>query len=476
LAGAGALAGTAVMFLWTFLEGPGEWRPVMLAGFALLHHAQAIYFRDARISFLGHAVALAAGAVAGLAHWEEARRALPPLAELPRTGRLAGIPAPLLWTFLPAAVLYFFWWAPAPLLQGARGPGEIALGARIDSRLRAIAASAGWLLIVVLLYTICVASFTSPALSMLALLLVLVAAPRLREPLFAAHGLATALIAGAHLFLVNFSLDERVILGVSLRFLTVLPVLLALIHLRREVGGAPEKPIEIGGRDLVPVWREISGYLTMAVIAALIRFEFPRPLVAALWAAVGLAALWLGMARRDRSIGLAGHLLLLAGGTRGISVNPSLEGSHFGVPLRYLASLPVAVPLLAAGELLRRRPVEGAGPVVAHLARIALTSYPFLFTFFAGAYIYDSVEGAYLTLAWSLEGGAFLALGFFLTNRPLRLSSLGLLIFCLAKALLYDVRGLDPAYRIFSFLALGAVMIGVSFVYARFKHRMGESL
>ena len=90
--------------------------------------------------------------------------------------------------------------------------------------------------------------------------------------------------------------------------------------------------------------------------------------------------------------------------------------------------------------------------------------------------LFYTVEGNLLTIAWAVEGLLLLVAGFGLTERTLRPSGLGLLAICLFKVLIIDLRDVETIYRIFSFIVLGAILLGVSFVYTRYRHQLKRYL
>jgi len=70
--------------------------------------------------------------------------------------------------------------------------------------------------------------------------------------------------------------------------------------------------------------------------------------------------------------------------------------------------------------------------------------------------------------AWCMLFGAILlAVGFWRRSSFLRWQALVLLAFAIGKVFLVDVSELSQGYRILSFLGLGALLLGVSFVYQR---------
>lgn len=60
-----------------------------------------------------------------------------------------------------------------------------------------------------------------------------------------------------------------------------------------------------------------------------------------------------------------------------------------------------------------------------------------------------------------------MAVGFTRRSAFIRWQALVLIALTIGKVFLYDVSALDRGYRIVSFVALGAVLLGISFVYER---------
>jgi uncharacterized membrane protein len=58
----------------------------------------------------------------------------------------------------------------------------------------------------------------------------------------------------------------------------------------------------------------------------------------------------------------------------------------------------------------------------------------------------------------------------------LRISGLALLLACILKLFAWDLRHLETVPRIFSFIALGLILVGVSWVYTRFRERVSKYL
>jgi uncharacterized membrane protein len=90
--------------------------------------------------------------------------------------------------------------------------------------------------------------------------------------------------------------------------------------------------------------------------------------------------------------------------------------------------------------------------------------------------LFDQVSGGLLTVSWGLQGLLLLAAGFPLRERILRLQGLTLFLFCILKLFIYDLRHLETMHRILSFIALGLMLLAVSWVYTRFRERIRRFL
>ncbi len=79
------------------------------------------------------------------------------------------------------------------------------------------------------------------------------------------------------------------------------------------------------------------------------------------------------------------------------------------------------------------------------------------------------VRRSYLTAAWGLEGLVFFAVTLPLGERAFRWFSLLLLLSCVVRLAVVDIWTFDTLGKIFSFLALGAALLLVSFLSARYR-------
>jgi len=68
---------------------------------------------------------------------------------------------------------------------------------------------------------------------------------------------------------------------------------------------------------------------------------------------------------------------------------------------------------------------------------------------------------------WLIYGAILMTIGFRRRSAFVRWQSLILIAFTICKVFLFDVSQLGGSYRIVSFIALGAVLLGISFIYQR---------
>jgi uncharacterized membrane protein len=68
---------------------------------------------------------------------------------------------------------------------------------------------------------------------------------------------------------------------------------------------------------------------------------------------------------------------------------------------------------------------------------------------------------------WLLYGAGLMLFGFWRRSAFVRWQALALIAFTIGKVFVFDVSGLQQGYRIVSFIALGVVLMGISYIYHR---------
>jgi uncharacterized membrane protein len=86
------------------------------------------------------------------------------------------------------------------------------------------------------------------------------------------------------------------------------------------------------------------------------------------------------------------------------------------------------------------------------------------------------VRPTLVTVTWGAQAAILLATGFPARERLLRLSGLGVLLACIARLFVFDLPQLEELARIISFVALGAVLLTVSWIYTRYRAQIQKFL
>ncbi|MBY0321795.1 MAG: DUF2339 domain-containing protein [Reyranella sp.] len=205
------------------------------------------------------------------------------------------------------------------------------------------------------------------------------------------------------------------------------------------------------------------------------------------WGAFALAALWLARTRRDVvalwawrvSGGLAVALVLIV---QVLLANPIFDKADVGrLPIANGLFLAYALPAVMAAAARRWIDVE-PNRNVALFAEAAASILAFVYVSFEVRHLFDpgfdrrglgasGVELYVYSAVWLLFGVALLALGFLRSTAALRHAGMALVCIVVAKVFLIDMAGLQGLLRVFSFLGLGAALIGLGYAYRRFGFR-----
>jgi len=156
-------------------------------------------------------------------------------------------------------------------------------------------------------------------------------------------------------------------------------------------------------------------------------------------------------------------------------VNPLLTGRSVGGTFFNLILLGYGIPALLAGILAlvarNTRPlpyryvaaVTAIGLAVAYLSLEVRTLYHGeVLTGATG----DAEQYTY-SAVWLTFGVILLLCGFLLRSQPARLASAAVIMLTVAKVFLIDMAGLTGIFRALSFIGLGAVLVGIGWLYQR---------
>jgi uncharacterized membrane protein len=209
-----------------------------------------------------------------------------------------------------------------------------------------------------------------------------------------------------------------------------------------------------------------------------------RSVYVAVWGAFALAALWIARLRYDPvalwawrlSGGLALAALMLV---QVFAANPIAQHTDVGsLPILNGLLLAYALPALMVFAARRWTDIERSSGLNL-LIEASVSILAFVYLSLEVRHLFDpgfersglGAEGLELytySIVWLLFGVALLALGFWRDVPALRHAGMALVCLVVAKVFLIDMAGLKGLLRVFSFLGLGAALLGLGYAYRRF--------
>jgi len=220
-------------------------------------------------------------------------------------------------------------------------------------------------------------------------------------------------------------------------------------------------------RDQQAAPSRIYLYTAAILFAVLARFELGPTFAIVAWALFGLALFAAGQLRKIVDLRVQSYALALLSFSFTTSMLAANQIQVFAACL-VIASL-YATQLLAPRN--SRAIVESES-----MERYVRAYYSLLAMLLLAILLFYEVSGGTLTMSWAVEALALLGAGFPLRDRVQRLSGLTLFLVCVLKLFLYDLRALETVNRILSFIVLGLILVGVSWMYTRFRDRIQRYL
>lgn len=208
-----------------------------------------------------------------------------------------------------------------------------------------------------------------------------------------------------------------------------------------------------------------------------------RAVHVAVWGAFALAALWIARLRHDPvalwAWRLSGGLTLAALAAQVLLINPIFVWAYVGeLPILNGLLLAYAVPAVMAFvarqwvDIERNQVVnllvEATGAVLLFVWVSLEVRHAFDPGFERGGLAAEGFELYAYSIVWLLFGVALLAAGFWRDVAALRHAGMVLVCLVVAKVFLVDMAGLKGLLRVFSFLGLGAALLGLGYAYRRF--------
>ena len=191
------------------------------------------------------------------------------------------------------------------------------------------------------------------------------------------------------------------------------------------------------------------------------------------WVVTGTALLALGLWRRAEDFRWQGYALLAIGALRAATLVFGLDEA----PTAWVWLAGVIGALYACGLVASRATRTGRPPEAPERAEdVAGGTLLLGATALLAALLYREVRPSMVTLALGLQGLALMFTGLVARERVLRLSGLALLLGCILKLFIYDLRELEALARIMSFVILGLILLAISWTYTRYRTQIQKFL
>ncbi len=226
-------------------------------------------------------------------------------------------------------------------------------------------------------------------------------------------------------------------------------------------------------KDYFAAW---SGQGIGGIGAGALRFM----VMAAAWAMYSIAVLLVGL-RKGYGVLTASAFAWLAAGVGAVGIQGADLRPDPPVLLnaRAAAFLVVVTCMAAHKSLIRRSGLDWAETGVT-VFRVAISLFVFelvsletwdAFSREAGARAASAnLRQMALSVAWVGYSVILMIYGFWRRVTPIRLVAIGLFEITILKVFLYDLSCLDTLSRVFSFMALGFILLGTSYLYQKYKN------
>ncbi|EKE21214.1 MAG: hypothetical protein ACD_7C00310G0009 [uncultured bacterium] len=100
--------------------------------------------------------------------------------------------------------------------------------------------------------------------------------------------------------------------------------------------------------------------------------------------------------------------------------------------------------------------------------------YSYYGTFLAFLLIMLEMKDYWISVGWSILALFLISMGFVLSRKSLRIQGIIIFTISIFKVFIYDIQGLEVIYRTISYIALGVILLTVSFMYNKYKDKLKE--
>ena len=217
---------------------------------------------------------------------------------------------------------------------------------------------------------------------------------------------------------------------------------------------------------------------------------FSKHWITVFWSAQAFAILWMGIRLDNKSLSRASVLLfIITAGKLFMHDYPAVFGltadfrilpqyGHFLMERWITTMIFLTLAHTAAGMAresglsLSDGPGEKVHPVI--YGAFGLLLFLFL-NIETSAFFRESLPAARfaaISVLWALFSVGMIAFGFRSGSAALRKTALALFMATIFKVFLFDMANISTPYRIISFIMLGLILVGTSYLYHKYKHKL----
>jgi uncharacterized membrane protein len=225
--------------------------------------------------------------------------------------------------------------------------------------------------------------------------------------------------------------------------------------------------------NIAKLAQPIFSAIALALVTGGVAITFTGHAITALWALEGAVLAFVGLQTR---LGIVRLFAAVAFGCAllHLAIDFPEGGAAFRNDRFVVLAIVAASFFGARAAFARWRNHAGDSESAFYLAAEALGNVFVLAAFSLELYSLAHQSQLPLTLFWLLYGAALLALGVLRHAAFTRLEGFVSISLAVFKAFLVDLSEVDPGVRIVSFLALGVVLLGISYAYLRAKRTTPE--
>ncbi len=220
-----------------------------------------------------------------------------------------------------------------------------------------------------------------------------------------------------------------------------------------------------------PMGRSVFAAVGLALVTGGVAITFSGYVVAVLWAVEGGLLGWIGIRERQAVVQIFGVVALALGVLHVLAFPP--KGGPLFANERFLTFAVFSVAFFVVSQAVtHRKEIASRAYIVyepiGHVFALLALSYEL--------YHWTHMNELSLTLLWLLYAVVLFAIGLLRRSSFVRWEAFALLSIAIFKAFAVDMNELNPGVRIISFLALGSVMLVISYAYQRYiKRTTGSS-